>query len=133
LTILRKRRPKLQWPQQSSSGFQEAKKVLPSDIPTTRKIRKLDKSCQDSRKRTGKTKIGKEATEVIDTTEMIVMIETTGMIGTEDQEIEITPPTFRGKRSPIVMISSMHQPNTTINSPSYHSKLLPYRTSKSNY
>lgn len=74
--------------------------------------------------------------EVTDTTEMIAMIETTvmtAMTATEDQETETSPPTFPGKKSPLGMISSMHQPNTTINSPSHPSKLLPYRTSKSNY
>ena len=129
----------MQWPRQSSLGFQEAKRVLPSDIPTTRKIKKLDRSCQDNRKPTGKTRIGREATEVIeviDTTEMIAMIETTvmtEMIATEDQETEISPRTFPGKKSPIVMTSSMHQPSTTISSLSHPSKLLPSRTSKSNY
>lgn len=126
----------MQWPQQSNLGFQEAKRVLPSDIPTTRKIKKLDSSYLDNRKPTGKTRIGREAIEVIDTIEMIVMIETTvmtEMIATEDQETEINPPIFPGKKSPIVMTSSMHQPNTTINSLSYPSKPLHYRTFKSNY
>jgi hypothetical protein len=104
----------LQWPQQSSLGFQEAKRVLPSDIPTTRKIRKLDRSCQEHRKPTEKTRIGREATEVIevtDTREMIAMIETTVMTATtvtEDQETETSPQTFLGKKSPLGMISSMH-------------------------
>ena len=94
----------------------------------------------DNRKQTGettKTIRGREATEVIDKTEtivMTVMTVMTEMTATEDREIEISPPTFPGKKSPIDMISSsLHQPNTTINSLSQPSKLLAFRTFKSNY